>query len=409
MDSGLLRLRGRLQFSQLNANAKHPLILPRASFLTSLVIDQHHRRTLHGGAQLTLSSIRQQFWILGGRVPVRAFIHKCVTCTRHRAVTSQQRIGQLPSSRVKQCRPFLHVGVDYAGPLTLKTFRGRGAKSYKGYFVLFVCFASSAIHLEAVTDYTTEGFLAAFKRFTARRGLCSSITSDCGTNLVGADRELQRLFHATSRKWSRIANTLAQDGISWKFNPPSALHFGGKWEAGVKSVKHHLRRIIGEAILTYEELSTLFTQIEAVLNSRPLCPLSDDPSDLTALTPGHFLIGSALTAVPEPTYKGLLPNRLSRWQLLRQFIGTFWKRWASEYLHQLQTSSKWNKDKPPLKIGNLVLIKDERFPPSKWPLARIIALHPGADGGVRVVTLKTKDTVLKRPIVKLCALPVAID
>lgn len=160
--NGLLRLRGRLQLSKLDPAEKHPLILPRDSRLTTLIIN--HKRTLHGGPQFTLSSIQQKFWIIGSRAPIRSFIHRCVTCARQRAVTCQQLIGQLPVSRVTSCRPFLHTGVDYAGPLTLKTFRGRGSTTYKGYFIIFVCFSTSAIHLEVATDFSTDVFLAAYKR-----------------------------------------------------------------------------------------------------------------------------------------------------------------------------------------------------------------------------------------------------
>lgn len=403
---GLLRLRGRLLRALLDPAEKHPLILPRECRLTTLVIHHHHRKTLHGGPQLTLSSIRQKFWIIGGRIPIRAFIHKCVICARHRATTGQQAVGQLPASRVIPGRPFLHIGVDYAGPVTLKTVRGRGSKAYKGYFIIFVCFSTSAIHLEVATDYSTEGFLAAFKRFTGRRGICSTITSDCGTNLIGADAELKRLFTASSREWTHLANVLTSDGVTWKFNPPSAPHFGGKWEAGVKSVKFHLRRVIGDATLTYEELSTLLVQIEAILNSRPLIALSDDPSDLTALTPGHFIIGSALSTVPEPSLQEVSRNRLSRWQLLQTMKESFWQRWSSEYLQQLQTPSKRHRPQDAFQKGSLVLIKDERFPPSKWPLARITHVHPGVDGLIRVVTVRTATSTFKRPIVKLCLLPV---
>ncbi|XP_029178506.1 uncharacterized protein LOC114946224 [Nylanderia fulva] len=404
-ETGHLRLRGRLHFSQLEPSEKHPLILPRDSRLTTLIIDYYHRRSLHGGPQLTLSLIRHKFWIIGGRTPIRSFIHNCITCARHRAAASQQLIGQLPASRVTPCRPFFNTGVDYAGPLTLKSFRGRGAKTVKGYFIIFVCFSTSAVHLEVATDYSTDGFLAAYKRFTGRRGLCSTITSDCGTNFVGAASELKKLFTASSKEWAHIANILANDGVKWSFNPPSAPHFGGKWEAGVKSVKHHLRRVIGETLLTYEELSTLLIQIEAILNSRPLSALSDDPSDSVALTPGHFLVGNSLTAVPEPSLIDLPQNRLSRLQMLRQMTESFWRRWSSEYLHELQTSSKWHRKQEKFQEGSLVIVKDERFPPTKWPLARIIETHPGSDGLVRVATVKTATTTLKRPIVKLCLLP----
>ncbi|KMQ90318.1 hypothetical protein RF55_9937 [Lasius niger] len=230
------------------------------------------------------------------------------------------------ASRVTPCRPFYNTEVDYAGPLTLKTFCGRGSKTYKGYFVIFVCFSTSAILLEVATDYSTEGFIAAYKRFTGRRGLCSTITSDCGTNLIGADSKLKKLFKASSKEWAHIAAILANDELTWKFNPPSAPHFGGKWEAGVKSVKYYLRRVIGDALLTYEEMTTLLIQIKTILNSRPLSVLSDDPSDASALTPGHFLVGTALTTVPEPSLENLPQNRLSRFQLLRQMTESFWQR-----------------------------------------------------------------------------------
>lgn len=157
---------------------------------------------------------------------------------------SQQQIGHLPASRVTLYRPFFNTGVDYAGPLILKTFCGCGAKTYKGYFIIFICFSTSAIHFElARIDYSTDGFIAAYKRFTGRRDLCSTITSDCGTNIDGADQELERFFKASTREWHRIAHILANDYVKWKFNPPSAPHFGGKWEVEVKSVKFHLRRI----------------------------------------------------------------------------------------------------------------------------------------------------------------------
>lgn len=112
----ILRLGGRLRFSQLDSNEKHPMILPRHSRLTTLIIRHHHHVTLHGGTQLTLASIRRQFWILGGRAPIRSFIQRCLVCVRHRAQTQIQQMGQLLASRVNPSRPFSHTGVDYAGP-----------------------------------------------------------------------------------------------------------------------------------------------------------------------------------------------------------------------------------------------------------------------------------------------------
>nr|XP_022910028.1 uncharacterized protein LOC111421117 [Onthophagus taurus] len=328
-------------------------------------------------------------------------------CAKQRAVTSQQLMGQLPSARVRPSKPFQHSGIDYAGPFQLRSMRGRGAKMYKGYLIVFVCMTTSAVHLEITSDYTTAGFLAAFKRFSGRRGIPSCIYSDCGTNLVGADKELRAMFSAASSQWRHLAHLLSCDGTEWKFNPPAAPHFGGKWEASVKSVKTHFKKVVGATTLTYEEFSTVLVQIEAVLNSRPLCSISDDPNSYEILTPAHFLIGSSLTVVPEPSLLDVNISRLSRWQHLRRMIDDFWLKWERFYLQFIQNSNKWYQQRNLPQVGRLVLIKDERFPPSKWALGRITYLHPGPDGFARVATVKTPTTTLTRPVTKLCVLPSA--
>jgi len=202
---GLLRVGGRLQKAKVEFDVKHPYILPKRSTLTTLVIADAHLKTLHGGTQVTLAYIRQKYWIMGGRTPVRSFILRCVRCARYRQVRAQQLMGQLPETRVSPSRPFLNAGVDYAGPVVIKTWRGRAAKTYKGYLAIFVCLATSAVHIEVVTDYTTEAFISAYKRLTARRGICATLHSDCGTNFVGADRELRRRFDSASKKLRDVA------------------------------------------------------------------------------------------------------------------------------------------------------------------------------------------------------------
>ncbi|XP_046745774.1 uncharacterized protein LOC124411010 [Diprion similis] len=403
-DKGHLRVGGRLKNSLLDPDEKHPYILPSRSPLTKLLIEHYHKETLHGGVQLTLATLRQRYWVIGGRTAVKAVIHRCLICVRHRATTATQIMGNLPKARVTRARPFLHSGVDYAGPIYLRTAKGRGHKSYKAYIAVFVCFSTRAVHLEAVSDYTTDSFLAAFRRFVSRRGKCATLTSDCGTNFVGADAELRALLATTSAESEKIANILANDGTLWKFNPPAAPHFGGLWEAAVKSTKHHLRRVLGENTLTFEEMTTLLTQVEACLNSRPLQALTDDPDDLSALTPAHFLIGEPLTAVPEPSLVNLPHSRLSRFQLIQQMQRHFWNRWSSEYLHTLQSRHKWQQPQPSLQIGDLVLIKNKQLPPTKWPLARVTNVHSGEDKKVRVATVKTATSSLTRPVVKLCPL-----
>ncbi|XP_071648620.1 uncharacterized protein [Temnothorax longispinosus] len=296
---GIIRVGGRLNQSALAQDSKHQAILPRHSRLSTLIISHAHLRTLHGGTQLTLAHVRQSYWIIGGRAPVKSHILRCVVCARQRGIRAHQLMGQLPLSRVTPSRPFTHTGVDYAGPLTIKTWKGRGAKTYKGWICVFVYFATSAIHLEVVSDYSSEGFIAAFRRFSARRGIAQTMYSDCGTTFIGADAALKKMFIQSSQEHQRIAQILQQDCTRWEFNPPGAPHMGGKWEAVVKSVKFHLRRTIGETLLTTEELTTLLTQTKDILNSRHLEPLSDDPEDVSTLTPGLSLfLGTMVGSLP---------------------------------------------------------------------------------------------------------------
>ncbi|KMQ87354.1 hypothetical protein RF55_13373 [Lasius niger] len=308
-------------------------------------------------------------------------IAKCVTCARQRASLAYQQMGDLPAARVTSARPFARTGIDYAGPFSIRTSK------------------------EEADDYSTNCFLATFDRFTARRGLPSAVYSDNGTNFQGADRELTRRIREILRD-TDLQNRFASEEINWHFIPPATPQFGGLWEAGVKSVKHHLRRILGEFTPTFEEFSTLLCNIECALNSRPIAPLYDDPESFDALTPGHFLVGSHLKAVPSPSTGDSNVNRLTRWQAIQRMYERFWKVWSSDYLNALQQRKKWQSSQPNVQIGDLVLLRHPNLPLPKWELGRVVQCHPGDDNLVRVVTIRTAKSVLKRPITQLCKLPV---
>lgn len=394
-DQGILRVGGRLHHSALSYDKKHPALLPRSSRLTELIIEYFHKKYLHAGLQSVQFLIVQQFWIISAKRAIRGILSKCHTCWRLHPVPCQPVMGNLPSSRISQVKPFLHTGLDFGGPFQITLGKRRGAKTHKAYICLFVCYATKALHLELVSDLTSDAFLAALRRFIARRGRCNYLYSDCGTNFVGAYNKLSPLLKSAAEF----------EAIEWHFNPPSAPHFGGLWEAGIKSVKTHLYRVIGKQILTYEEFYTVLVQIEAFLNSRPLTPLSSDPNDLSVLTPGHFLTLEPLTTIPEIDLTAVPVGRLSRWQMLQRLHQDFWARWHSEYLHTLLQRSKWTSASDSIVPGSMVLIKNSLAPPLHWPLGRIVAVHPGADGVVRVATVRTTNGLLKRPVVKLCLLP----
>lgn len=313
-------------------------------------------------------------------------------------------MAELPAARVTASRPFSVTGIDYWGPIQVQAPHRRAAPR-KAYVAIFVCFCTKAVHLELVSDLSTAKFIQALRRFVSRRGLCSDIHSDNGRNFVGADNELRRLLRSEDHK-NAVAKECSEKGIKWHFNPPRASHFGGLWEAAIASAQKHFHRVLGTRILSYDDTETLLVQIESCLNSRPLIPLSDDPTDFEALTPGHFLTGSALKAVPDYDYSSTPFNRLRQWQQTQKIFHDVWKRWHTEYLATLQPRTKWLKPSTDMDVGRLVVLKDENSPPLRWQMARITELHPGADGIIRVVTLQTPNGKLQRPVAKLCLLPV---
>ncbi|XP_055522990.1 uncharacterized protein LOC129717170 [Wyeomyia smithii] len=389
----VIRLGGRLKNSLEPDEVKHPVALPARHRFTRMLLDYYHVRLLHAGPQLLLSVVRLRFWPLGGRSLARQIIHKCLKCFRSK-----------PSAV-----PFSRTGVDYFGPVFVRPLPRRPA--VKAYVAIFICLCTKAVHMELVTDLSTERFLQALRRFVGRRGRCSDIFSDNGTNFVGARNKLSEFLKVLKSRdhHDAVSRECAKEGIHWHFNPPSAPHFGGIWEAAVRSAKHRLLRVIGETPLSPEDFSTLLVQVEACLNSRPLTPQSDDPNDLEPLTPAHFLIGSSLQAIPEPNVDQLPTSRLNHWQSMQRHLQTFWKRWRQEYLCQLQGRTKRWKPAVPIEDGKLVVVKDENLPPMKWKMGRICQLHPSADNVVRVVTLKTATGNLTRPVEKICLLPVPDD
>lgn len=410
-DHGLVRVGGRLRHASASDNQKHPIILPRRHHITELLIRYEHLRNYHSGVQTTLYALRRKYWILDGRNQVRQIIRACTRCHHVDPRMTSCQMGDLPRVRVTEARPFLNVGIDYCGPFFIKERKFRNRGRIKVYVAVFVCLAVKAVHLELVSDMTTDGFIAALKRFIARRGFCRNIYSDNGTNFVGANNELKeikQLLQSTEHRQT-MSKHLADQGINWHFMPPQSPNFGGVWEAAVKSFKRHMKRVVGDKLFTFEELNTFIAEVEAILNSRPLTPISSDPNDLLVLTPGHFLIGNSLTSAPEHDLQQTPSNRLSTWQHIQKVKQDFWKRWHTEYLTELNTRHKWTHGSHNIKPDTLVLIKDDNQPPLRWPMGRVIETMPAADGIIRVVRIKTTKGIFTRNVRTLAPLPMDSD
>ena len=400
-----MRVGGRGNRSSLPYSRRHPVILHGNHPVTKLLIGTEHRHLLHAGPTLLAASLSRRLHIVGSRRVVRTLTRGCVVCRRMSTRPKPQMMGQLPAERLTPGLVFENVGVDYAGPVILKQGSVRKPTLVKAYICVFVSLSIRAVHLELVSDLTTEAFLAALRRFISRRGKPSIICSDNGTNFVGASRELRDLFDFLHNRetQSTVVTFCSSEHILWKFIPEYSPHFSGIWEAAVKSAKTHLKRVLGEARLNFEEFSTVLSQVEACLNSRPLTALPDSNDGIEVLTPGHFLVGRPLEALPD-----LSPRQpytlLRRWQLCQALVQHFWKRWSAEYVKALLKFNKWHFPSRNLQVGDVVCVHEDRLVPTKWPLARITAVHPGDDGLVRVVTLKTRKGSYKRPANKIALL-----
>ena len=404
--NGLIRVGGREQKSNRAYSTQHPVILHGSHPVSRLLIRFDHIRLLHAGATLLSCSLNRCFHIVGGRKTVRSVTRACVTCRRAAARPQEQLIGQLPAERVTPDLIFNRVGVDYAGSLQLKIGLARRPVIVKSYVCVFVSLSVRAVHLELVSDLTTDAFVACLRRFISRRGKPTLIWGDHGTNFVGASNELKELVKFLESQQTRreVSAFCSVQKIQWQFIPEHAPHFGGPWEAAVKSFKSHLRKVVGSVKLTFEEMVTVLTQIEACLNSRPLVALPLDDDGIEALTPGHFLVGRPIEALPDPalTYRSV--SILTRWHLCQALVRHLWQRWSADYLDSLKRSSKWHRPSANLQVDDVVILREDNTIPAKWPLARVMAVHKGDDGLVRVITVKTSAGTYRRPVHKVVLL-----
>ena len=400
----ILRMDGRLRKAKfLSKTTREPIILPRKHQITTLIIKDAHETLQHDqGVEKTLATLNEKYWMLRGRESVKEWKNRCNHCKKIKIQAATQIMAPLPLERLgRSMRAFDEVAVDYGGPFITK--QGRGKTRMKRYLCLFTCLATRAVHLEMAWSLDTDSFLQAFTRMTNRRGLPKSVHSDNGTNMVGANNELRELILLLDQ--NKIGNSMANKGVQWHFNPPNAPHFGGAHEALIKSAKRAIAATISQAELTDEELLSAIAGAEGLLNSRPLTYIGNDPHDDLPLTPNHFLFGQLSGQLaPESTDETDFSPR-KRWRHVQNILKHFWTRWLKEYLPRLNARTKWAQQRGDVKVDDVVLVIEPNTPRGKWHLGRITEVFPGDDGHVRVVEVKTQGVVYRRPITKICPLP----
>ncbi|XP_046341271.2 uncharacterized protein LOC124122193 [Haliotis rufescens] len=396
---GVLCVGGRLRAAPVPVESKHNMILPRDSHVTTLIVRHYHEVCGHSGKEYVLSLIRQRFWIPKGRKLVSKLLNSCVDCKRRQKSPNNQRMADLPRDRVSPGDPaFTSVVLDCFGLFMVK----RGRSEVKRYGCIFTCLTTRSIHLEKLDGLDTDSFLNGFVRFISRRGCPKTVRSDNGTNFRGAEIELTRAIDAWNLK--RIGEFMSKKEICWMFNPPAASHMGGAWERLIRTVRKVMNALLRtNRPLDDDGLHTLFSEIESIVNGRPITVVSDDHKDAEPLTPNHLLLLRAGPDLPLGSFQAADAYR-RRWKHAQFLADIFWKRWTKEYMPSLQLRQKCLLPKRNIMVGDIVLILNENCLRRSWPLARVVETYPGKDGLVRSVMVRTGGSTLTRPVDKLCLL-----
>nr|XP_054601538.1 uncharacterized protein LOC129164687 [Nothobranchius furzeri] len=367
---------------------KHPIIIPKNTHVATLLVRYYHERVAHQGRHFTEGAIRSAgLWILGGKRLISSTVHKCVSCRRLRGSMENQKMSNLPADRLVQAPPFTQVGLDVFGPWTVSARRARGGLfESKRWAVMFTCLVTRAVHMEVIDSLSTSSFINALRRFTAIRGPAKLFRSDRGTNFVGACKEL-----GITSDDAALQSYLKDQGCTWDFNLPHSSHMGGAWERMIGIAQRILDSMLlkmHSPTLSHEVLTTLIAEVVAIMNSRPIVPVSSDPDAPTVLTPSMLLTQKLDSASFPSGDLDLKDLYRSQWKQVQGLADSFWKRWRQEYLATLQPGRKWQAEQTNLQVGDLVLLKDKQAKRNEWPTGLIVNTFPGQDSKVRKVEVR---------------------
>ena len=405
----LLRVGGRLRKSHFPALVKHPIILPKKEPIVESLIRHYHKEIGHGGRTSTLGEVRSQgYWIINGGSQVRTLVDKCTDCRGLRGQPETQKMGDLPEKRVDTDEPpFTFCGADAFGPYIIK----EGRKEMKRYGILFTCYSCRGIHIETTISMDTDSFILALRRFLNKRGPVRSIRSDNGGNFVGVEEEMKKCLSELDH--SRIKEELLRescDWIEWEKNPSKSSHMGGGvWERQIRTVKNILAGLMKEhsTRLNDESFRTLLSEVESIVNSRPLAVENLHDETIEPITPNHLLTMKSKVLFPPPGAfeKADLYCR-KRWRAVQFLANEFWQRFRKEYVRVSQPRQKWNVVRRNVAVNDVVLLVDNDTPRNRWTKGRVVEVFPGEDGLVRHVGVRTcrSEAILKRPITKLVVL-----
>ena len=365
----LIRVGSRIIHAQISEEAKCPIILPKEDQTVKDLVSYHHEKEMHAGAKHTLCQMRQKYWVLCGLQAAKSAVNRCVKCQKLKKKPCEQKMAPLPAFRVSTNGPFYNCGIDLMGPFPVIL---NGRASHKVWIAVFTCMESRAVHTEAVFKIDADSAINAIIRFKARRPGVKNMFSDRGTNFVAANsilkKEVEELNRASTSK-------LMEEGIEWSFNPANAPHRGGAWERIIGLFKKHLSSALLGDTPKYDTFTTTVTEIEAIMNRRPLTQISTDSRDNQALTPMDLLCPATSTndrkifiGVANTDAVGGVRNS---WKQAQSRVNQFWKAFKRDYLSLLHSRSKWRNSKENLKKDDVVILVDETVERHRWRMGRI--------------------------------------
>ncbi|XP_036345864.1 uncharacterized protein LOC118755091 [Rhagoletis pomonella] len=384
--SGLLRLSGRIdEATYLPMQARRPILMPAKHIVSTLIVQHFHKINHHQNSAITINAIRQQFWIPNLKPLLKAVQQRCQQCMIDKAKPNQPMMGQLPVNRIT--------------PINVTI----GMRKEKRWGVIFTCLTVRAAHIELATDLSTDAFILCLRNFVNRRGTPSRIRSDNGTNFIGAQRELRAAEQLLVT--DRIQAEAGRHNIEWIFNCPLNPSSGGCWERLIRIIKSLLSKTLREVAPRPDTLHSVLIEAEYIINSRPLTDLPISHEEDEPLTPNHFLLGCVnSTQTPHPVDEKICLRK--QWRIAQNIKDRLWKRWTAEYLPKLLCRTKWQDKAIPLQANDLVILCDSTLPRSQWVRGRITQVFPTKDGQVRIVEVRTKSGLPRRPVSRLAKLEV---
>ena len=381
----------------------HPIYLPTQSKFTEALVRNAHLATLHGGVGLTLTKVRETYWIPRLRQLTKRIRTRCYGCKRMQVTALKApKPADLPTERTVGVYPFQVLGLDFAGPIAYKkTAKTQG----KAYIIIYSCSLTRAISLELLPDQTHASFVPSLKKLMARKGRPQKIYSDNFSTFVSAAKWLKGVVRNES-----VHDYLASNDIRWQFNLSRAPWWGGQFERMVGLVKQAMYKVVGNALLTREELEEVLLDVELCLNNRPLSYVEDDV-DMPILTPNVMMFGERHQPPEEDADNVGDKEMRKRARYIQSCKDRLWTRWTNEYLRGLRERHDLThqQNQNSIRVGDVMLVKGDQKNRAKWKIGIVSKLITGRDRVVRGATLRAGRDTIERAVQHLYPMELNCD